>query len=78
MPTVLRIGPYRLFFFSNEGAEPAHIHIEADDRLAKFWLEPVACCESIGFSAKELGVIARIVDEHRETCLRRWHEHHGR
>jgi hypothetical protein len=77
MPTVLRVGPYRLFFFSNESAEPAHIHIEADDRLAKFWLDPVSCGDNSGFSAKELRMIARIVEEHRETCVRRWHEHHG-
>jgi hypothetical protein len=28
MPTVLRVKGYRFFFFSNEGAEPPHIHIE--------------------------------------------------
>jgi hypothetical protein len=42
MPTVLRIGATRFFFFSNEGAEPAHIHIEQAGALAKFWLDPVA------------------------------------
>ena len=37
MPTVLRIGAYRLFFFAGDRYEPAHIHIERDDNLAKFW-----------------------------------------
>ncbi|WP_439481025.1 DUF4160 domain-containing protein [Cyclobacterium plantarum] len=41
MPTVLRIGPYRFFFFSNEGNEPPHIHVESGEGHAKFWLEPV-------------------------------------
>jgi hypothetical protein len=77
MPTVLRVGPYRLFFYSNEGAEPPHVHIDAGDNLAKFWLDPVACAESSGFSAKELNIIGRIIDEHLEQCMRRWHEHHG-
>lgn len=27
MPTVLRIGPYRFFFYSNENDEPMHIHV---------------------------------------------------
>jgi hypothetical protein len=31
MPTVLRIGPYRFFFYSNEGHEPPHIHVESAD-----------------------------------------------
>ena len=36
MPTVLRIGPFRFFFYSNESGEPAHIHIQQDKMLAKF------------------------------------------
>jgi hypothetical protein len=29
VPTVLRVGPYRFFFYSNEGTEPPHVHVEA-------------------------------------------------
>jgi hypothetical protein len=39
MSTVLRVSGYRFFFFSLEGSEPAHIHIEHGDKLAKFWLD---------------------------------------
>jgi len=35
MPTVLRWGPYRAFFYSNERGEPAHIHVRAENREAK-------------------------------------------
>ncbi len=52
MPTVLRIGPYRFFFYSNENNEPAHIHIQRDNMLAKFWLTHVALASSIRFSPK--------------------------
>lgn len=76
MPTIVRIGAFRLFFFSNENQEPPHVHVESGDALAKFWLDPeIAYADSIGFSAKELGYISRIVAEHRELCIRRWHEH---
>ena len=54
MPTVLRLGPYRFFFFSNENGEPAHIHVQRERALAKFWLRPVALASSTGFSAAEL------------------------
>jgi hypothetical protein len=40
MPTVLRIGPYRFFFFAGDRDEPPHVHIERDDQLAKFWRLP--------------------------------------
>ncbi len=41
MPTVLRIGAYRFYFYSHEPNEPSHIHIDRDNLSAKFWLEPV-------------------------------------
>jgi hypothetical protein len=39
MPTVLRRGPYRSFFYSSDRAEPPHVHVERDANLAKFWLD---------------------------------------
>jgi hypothetical protein len=35
VPKVARSGPYRFFFFSNEGLEPRHIHVQKGDALAK-------------------------------------------
>jgi hypothetical protein len=46
MPEVFREGPYRFFFFSMEGTEPPHIHVEAAERYAKFWLEPIILAQS--------------------------------
>lgn len=54
MPTVLRIGAYRFYFYSHEPNEPAHIHVDRDNLSAKFWLEPIALAKNIGFRAKEL------------------------
>ena len=36
MPTVLWKGPYRFFFYSGDRNEPAHIHVEHENRVAKF------------------------------------------
>jgi Domain of unknown function (DUF4160) len=41
MPTVLRVGPYRFFFYSGDGSEAPHVHVERDASVAKFWLDPV-------------------------------------
>ena len=49
MPTVLRIYGYRFFFYSLEGTEPPHIHVEHGENVAKFWLQPVSLAESHGF-----------------------------
>jgi hypothetical protein len=64
MPTVLRIKGYRFFFFSLEGNEPPHVHIESAERVAKFWLRPVALAKWRGFRRSELSEIRRLVEEH--------------
>ncbi|MBI5463648.1 MAG: DUF4160 domain-containing protein [Ignavibacteriales bacterium] len=35
MPTVLRLGPFRFHFYSNEMNEPAHIHVSSDTTCPK-------------------------------------------
>jgi hypothetical protein len=75
MPTVLRIGGYRFFFFSKGNREPPHIHAESAENHAKFWLEPVELVECVGYPASELTRLRRLVVEHRVLFLERWHEH---
>jgi hypothetical protein len=41
MPTILFLNGFRFFFFSQEGSEPPHIHVEHGDKVAKYWLNPV-------------------------------------
>jgi len=75
MPTVLRIGPFRFFFYSNEYNEPAHIHFQRDNMLAKFWLKPIALASSTRFSPSELRKIESLVIKNRETFLEVWNEY---
>jgi hypothetical protein len=75
MPTILRIGPFRFFFYSNENSEPAHIHIQRDDSLAKFWLKPVALASSTRFSPKELRKLESLVDDNQEKFVEAWNEY---
>jgi hypothetical protein len=75
MPTVLRNGPYRLFFYAGDRDEPPHVHIERDKDTAKFWLDPVRLQNSGGFNRTELNRIQKLVDENREDLLRSWNEY---
>ena len=75
MPTVLRSGPYRFFFYAGDRDEPSHIHIERDDDKAKFWLEPVRLQNSGGFSRTEINRIHKLVEENRDDLLRSWNEY---
>ena len=75
MPTILRIGPYRLYFYSNEHGEPAHIHIQREKMLAKFWLKPVMLASSTRFPAQELRKLEVLVTEHSNALLEAWNEY---
>jgi hypothetical protein len=75
MPVVLRVGPYAFLFFSNENNEPPHIHVERDDNMAKFWLDPVRNAANHGFRNHELNVILNLVKENRDLFLERWYAH---
>lgn len=75
MPTVLRVGPYRFFFYSNEKGEPPHVHVQRERFLAKFWLDPVMLAASKRYSSHELRIIEKHVKENRDRFLEAWYEH---
>ncbi len=74
MPTLRRIGCIAVCFYSNEGAEPPHIHAQRGDALAKFWLVPVSLAASSGWKAHELRRVARLVSDHQQEFLEAWRE----
>ena len=78
MPTVLRIHGFRFFFYSMEGSEPPHIHVEHGDNVAKFWLRPVSLAESHGFRTHEVNRLRALVIEHRLSFLEAWNAHFAR
>ena len=74
MPTVLRSGPYRVFFYANENREPPHVHVVSGDGRAVFWLETLGLREAKGYTPTEIARLRRIIGPHRAEMLRRWHE----
>ena len=78
MPTVLRIAGFRFHFYSNEGEEPPHIHVDTGDGECKFWLEPVALAVNHGVAAVTVRKIERLVYEHRDFLREKYREFHGR
>ena len=77
MPTILRSGPYRFFFYSGDRGEPPHVHVERDASEAKFWLVPVRLERSRGFARSELRRIQGLVDENLKRLLDGWNTFFG-
>jgi hypothetical protein len=76
-PTIIRAGPFRLFFFSRE--EPRiHVHVAHSDGEAKFWLTPVVCVAThTGLSAKQVSAAQTIVESHLKEIQDAWTQHFG-
>ena len=77
MPTILRSGPYRIYFFSHEGGEPAHVHVDRAECSAKFWIGQVSLARNVGFRPAELRRVQRLVEQEREVLVQAWHGYFG-
>ena len=77
-PTVLRDGPFRLFFFSRE--EPRiQFHVGHPDGEAKFWLTPgVQLAGQVGLSALQVRDAHLVVEAHFEEITHAWNRHFNR
>ena len=77
MPTALRTGPYRIYFFSQDMIEPPRVHVDRERFSAKFWLQPVSLARNLGFSARELRRIQSLLDDHQAELLEAWNGYFG-
>jgi hypothetical protein len=78
MPTVLRIGPYRFHFYSDEGNEPPHIHVRSSEGECKFWLDPVQFARNRGLPPHCLRDIEKLVFANQQYLIERFHEFQSR
>lgn len=77
MPTILKIGSMRFFFFSREESR-MHIHIICPEGEAKFWLEPtVELAVNCNLSIQKLNEVEKIVKEHEDEFKRAWKQFFG-
>lgn len=75
MPTVLKVHGYRFFFFSNEGEERPHIHVESGDNYAKYWLKSVVLASSFCYNSSEITYLRKLVETHENLFWEKWHEY---
>ena len=73
MPTTLRIGPYRFYFYSYDCGEPRHMHVDREIMSAKIWLDPVvSLADNHGYGRRELREIERTATENLEKLRNEW------
>jgi Domain of unknown function (DUF4160) len=73
VPTLLRIGAFRFYFYSHEPNEPPHVHVDRGGATIKIWLDSLEVAKSRGFRAHEIGGIVKMVADHRQEFTEAWH-----
>ena len=78
MPTILRRSGWRLFFYSNEGNEPAHIHCQKGGMECKYWIgvNKFDIQEDYAFALapRDRRQIRKIIFEHYDYIMDKWYE----
>lgn len=73
MPTALRSGPYRFYFYSYDCREPRHMHVDRERLSAKLWLDPeVRIAENLGYGRQELREVERIARQNTNLLRSEW------
>lgn len=76
MPKVLAQKGFKFYFFSDEGSEPAHVHIKKGEGRGKWWLEPELEEEyAYGFTLQERRQIKRLIFDHQAYLKEPWDEY---
>lgn len=86
MPQIFRIGPYIIYFWSNENdpLEPIHVHI-AERRAAangtKVWItssgKALLCNNNAQISSSVLRDLLRIIEANSDDIVEKWLTHFG-
>jgi len=78
MPTILMIMGWRLFFYSNEGNEPVHVHCRKGGKECKYWLDTemfdLEEAYSYNMTSSNKREIKKIIFEHFEYIDEQWRE----
>jgi len=86
MPQIFRIGPYVIYFWSNENEplEPIHVHVAegtAVGNATKIWItragKALVCNNNSQIPAKVLDRIRQFVEANSEEIISKWVEHFG-
>jgi hypothetical protein len=78
MPTILSLLGWRLFFYSNEGDEPIHVHCQKGSMDCKFWIDDksfdIQEAYTYDMSPRDKKQIRKIIFEHFDYIVEQWKE----
>jgi len=81
MPTILLIRGWRVFFYSDEGNEPIHVHAKKGDAECKLWLQvdlfDLEEAWAYSITPRLRREIRQIVFDHFDVIVEEWNRRFG-
>lgn len=81
MPTILLVRGWRVFFYSDEGHEPVHVHARKGDAECKMWLQAdvynLEEAWSRNLSPRLQREIRKIIFDHFDLITEEWARYFG-
>jgi hypothetical protein len=81
MATIVLVLGWRLYFYSDEGTEPVHIHARKGEAECKFWLHPetfdIEEAWSRSLTPRLRREVRQIIFGHFELILAEWKRRRG-
>lgn len=78
MPTILTVRGWRIFFYSNEGNEPVHVHAQKAEAECKFWLKTESYDVELAWEhnlrPQLLREVRKIIFDHFELIVEEWNK----
>ena len=75
MPHETSDGTYRFIFYASDWGQPPHVHVQRENRIGKFWLDPVRLERRGRFGRSEIHRIERILERDQAHLMASWHEY---
>lgn len=86
MPQVFNIGPFVVFFWSNENnpLEPIHVHVSEKkpvENATKFWItksgKAILANNNSKYSERTIGKLLRVIEANTTLIKEKWIEYFG-
>jgi hypothetical protein len=75
--TILRAGRFRVMIYTNEGPEPAHVHVWLGHQgVVKVWLYPPRLAGAKNLAPYDQQAALHVVFDNLEQIKRAWHDFH--
>jgi hypothetical protein len=75
VPTIFVAFGFRFFFYSSDGIEPIHVHVDGHGAIGKWWVASEKWQSHRGFRTSDLARVERELISRKQEIIDAWRAH---